>query len=44
VREASQTRSWITKILKVTVELSDQEMADVLEFNGERKRGLPSGA
>jgi hypothetical protein len=30
--------------MKVTVELSEQEMAEVLEFNGERKRGLPSGA
>jgi hypothetical protein len=30
--------------MKVTVELSDQEMAEVLEFTGEHKRGLPSGA
>ena len=25
--------------MKVTVELSDQEMAEVLEFTGERKKG-----
>jgi len=25
--------------MKVTVELSDQEMAEVLELNGERKKG-----
>ena len=30
---------WHDQTLKVTVELSDQEMAEVLELTGERKKG-----
>jgi hypothetical protein len=34
-----RVRLWETKSMKVTVELSDQEMAEVLELTGERKKG-----
>jgi len=34
-----RVRLWEAKIMKVTVELSDQEMAEVLELTGERKKG-----
>ncbi len=34
-----RVRLWEAKIMKVTVELSGQEMAEVLELTGERKKG-----
>lgn len=34
-----RVRLWRAQIMKVTVELSDQEMAEVLELTGERKKG-----
>jgi hypothetical protein len=35
----SRVRLWKDETMKVTVELSDQEMAEVLELTGERKKG-----
>jgi hypothetical protein len=34
-----RVRLWEAQTMKVTVELSDQEMAEVLELTGERKKG-----
>ena len=32
-------RLWNVKTMKVTVELSDHEMAEILDLTGERKKG-----
>jgi hypothetical protein len=34
-----RVRLWEDETMKVTVELSDQEMAEILELSGERKKG-----
>jgi hypothetical protein len=34
-----RVRLWETQTIKVTVELSDQEMTEILELTGERKKG-----
>jgi hypothetical protein len=34
-----RVRLWEDQTMKVTVELSDQEMAEILELTGERKKG-----
>jgi hypothetical protein len=34
-----RVRLWKAQTMKVTVELSDQEMTEILELTGERKKG-----
>ena len=36
---AGRVRLWNVKTMKVTVELSDYEMAEILDLTGERKKG-----
>ena len=34
-----RVRLWVDSTMKVTVDLSDQEMDEILELTGERKKG-----